>query len=490
MPTARPSIRKSLVFSFAQRYTSFVFIFASVVIVSRLLTPQEIGVFSVAMGLASLVNMLRTFGISDYLVQEKNLTEQGVRTSFTINLLFAWALAIILFCASWSVGQFFADAGVGRVMRVQSGSFFLVPFGITAMALMKRNMEFATLYKINAGSSIVGSIVTVALAYIGFSYMSMAWAGLTQMFVMVIGCAIWGRQYRVRGLSLTGWQRILPFGAKMTASDIAAQLGDQSANVVIGKMLGLADAGFYSRGYGAVNIFRERVVDAIGAVAFPAFVAEHREQGTAPSLFMRTLLYLTGISWPFFAFSALMAFPMIRIMFGNQWDAAIPLMRWLCVAAIVGTLIYQCNHFFVAIGRVGSATVVELQYQAIRVAITIAAALWSVEAVAAAQVLAYVIATVLYYRKIADFDELAINRCAKVLLPSAIVTLATCLVPALVVFWPGFLSRHLYSGFAAAGVGAAAGWLLAAALVQHPLLQEIQAAFARTRDYLRELRNA
>lgn len=490
MPTAKLSIRKSLVYSFAQRYTSFAFIFASVVIVSRLLTPKEIGVFSVAVGLATLANMLRSFGISDYLVQEKNLTEQTIRTSFTINLLFAWTLAVIMFCASWVVGQFFADAGVGRVMRVQSGSFLLVPFGITAMALMKRNMEFVTLYKINAGASIIGSVMTIALAYIGFSYMSMAWAGLAQMFVMVVGCAIWGHQYRVRGLSLEGWRHILPFGAKMTASDIAVQLGDQSASVVIGKMLGLADAGFYSRGYGAVNIFRERVVDAIGAVAFPAFAAEHREQGAAPRLFLRTLLYLTGISWPFFAFSALMAFPMIRIMFGNQWDAAIPLMRWLCVAAIVGTMIYQCNFFFVAVGRVGAATVVELQYQAIRVAITIAAALWSVEAVAATQVLVYVIATVLYYRKMTDFDELSIGQCARTLLPSAIMTLATSIAPALIILWPGFLEQHLFLGFAVALAGAGAGWLLAAELVHHPLLQEVQGALARMRDYLRQFRSA
>ena len=110
----------------------------------------------------------------------------------------------------------------------------------------------------------------------------------------------------------------------MTVSDIALDLGQQSANIVIGRMLGMADAGFYSRGYGPVNMFREKVVAAVKAVAFPAFAAEHRETTMAPQLFLRALVYLTGISWPFFAFAALMAFPMIRIMFGTQWDAAVP----------------------------------------------------------------------------------------------------------------------------------------------------------------------
>jgi O-antigen/teichoic acid export membrane protein len=484
MPAKKLSVRKSLVYSFAQKYTTFVFSFAAIVIVSRLLTPKEIGVFSVAVGLTALANLLRTFGISDYLVQEKALTEQMIRTSFTINLIFAWSLAAILYGISWLVGDFFNDAGVGQVLRVMSGSFILVPFGITAMALLRRDMAFGVLYRINTGASVTSGIVTIALAYMGFSYMSMAWASLASMVVMVLGCVVWGFEHRVRGLSLVGWRKILPFGAKMTLSDVATQLGQQSANLVVGKMLGLVDAGLYSRGYGPVNMFREKVVAAISAVAYPAFAAEHRATQTAPQLFLKSLVYLTGISWPFFAFSTLMAYPMIRIMFGDQWDAAVPLMRWLCLAAIVGTLIYQCNQFFVAVGRIGAATLVEIQYQIARLLIAILAAFWSVEAVAASQILVYVIATVLYYRKVHDFEALKVGKCARALAPSAIVTLGSIAVPAVVFFWPAFLRGHLVGGLAIAVLGASAGWLLAAIAVRHPLLEEVQRVTGRFQSWL------
>lgn len=83
------SVRRSLFFSFAEKYTSFVFAVASIVIVSRLLTPKEIGVYSVAVGLTTLANTLRTFGVSSYLVQVTHLTEGIIRTSFTINLIIA-----------------------------------------------------------------------------------------------------------------------------------------------------------------------------------------------------------------------------------------------------------------------------------------------------------------------------------------------------------------------------------------------------------------
>lgn len=479
MPTQKSSVRRSLVLSFAQKYTGLALGVPSVIIVSRLLTPAQIGVFSVAAGLVALAQMLRTFGVTEYLVQEKTLTEGMIRTTFTVNLILAWSLAAMLFGASWLIARFYGDPGVGDVCRALSGTFVLTPFGLTAMALLQRNMEFGALYKIHTVENVVRSGLTVGLAYIGFSYMSMAWASLASMAAMVLGCTIWGYRYRAPGLGLSEWRRMLPFGIKQTICDVAVQLGAQAPNVVIGKMLGMADAGFYSRGYGAVNMFRDKVIGAISAVAFPAFAAEHRERNQAPQLFRRDLVYLTGISWPFFAFCALMAFPIIRIMFGDQWGAAVPLMRWLCVAAIVGTLIYHCNILFVAIGRVGSATLIEVQYQLARLGITILAALYSVEAVAASQLLVYGIAVTLYYRKAHKLGAIEIGKCAKALIPSIWVTVAASIAPAIVTLLPQLLAGHMVARVLVACSGAGIGWLMGLVAVKHPLLEELQRLTSR-----------
>jgi O-antigen/teichoic acid export membrane protein len=475
----RRSLRKALSLSFIQTFVSLIFTFGGVIIVSRLLTPVEIGIYSVAAGLVALVQMLRDFGVSEFLIQEGELDEQKIRTVFTINLGIAWTLAILLIAISGAAGRFYGDPGVAEVLRVVSIVFMLLPFGVISQTLIKRDLEFGKLLKIRLGENITRSCTTVGLAYAGFSYMSMAWSSVVGILVMVTGCAVWGWQYRVKGLSLVHWRRVLHFGSNRTIADIARQVGDQSANLVIGRMLGMAATGMYSRGYGIVNMYNSNVLGAIGTVAFPAFAREHRETGTAPQLFLKSLVYLTGITWPFFAAGVLLAFPIIRILFGDQWDAAVPLMRWLCAAAIVGTLTYQCNSFLVALGHVRTVTRIEVQYQLVRVAITIAAAFNSLEAVAAAQILVYVVATALYYRELQRFDVLAFGRCAKALVPSALVALAACLVPAIVTFWPGLLERHLVAGFVGAVTGGCIGWLVCVRLIQHPLLHELHRAGSR-----------
>ncbi len=472
-------IRKALSLSLTQTYLSLGLNVATVVIVSRLLTPAEIGVFSVATGLVVLVHMLRDFGVSEFVVQEESLNDDTIETAFTINLIIAWCLAALLFAFSGLIGEFYGDPGVGRVTRVLVLVFMLLPFGTIPMALMRRDMRYDSILKIRLGENIVRSGATIGLAYAGFTYMSMAWASAASMLALTIGCAVWGWNYRVRAMSLSHWRRVLSFGSNRTVADLAIQMGEQSANIIVGKMLGMTPTGLYSRGYGLVNMFRTKVIASIGGVAFSAYAQVHRETRRAPALFLKSKVYVTGISWPFFAFAAPMAFPIIRIAFGNQWDAAVPLMRWLCSAAVVGTLIFQCDKFLTAIGMYRDVTRVELQYQTVRVGLTILAALYSLQAVAASQIPVYALAVVLYYRKLMRYEALSMRKLVVALLPSALLTLGTCAAPVAVLWlWPGTVEQQYVIAFVVAAAGAAVGWLASVVFIKHPLLEEIRRGFS------------
>lgn len=486
MSKAKTSVRKALSLSFTRTCIAFVFNIVTVTIVSRLLTPAEIGVFSVAVALVALAHMLRDFGVTELIVQEKELSQDVVRTAFTVNLVIAWLLAAILYACSDFIGAFYGHPGVDQVTKVLSLVFVLMPFGTTTLSCIKREMEFGLLVRIQIAETAVRSISTVVLAYLGFSYMSMAWASVAAMAVVVIASVVWGGEYRVRGFGLVDWKRVLHFGSNRTIADIVRQLGEQSANIVIGRMLGMAPAGFYSRGYGIVNMFRTNVIGTIGLVAFPAYAREHRTGNAAPWLFRKALVYVTGVSWPFFVFAALMAYPIIHIMFGNQWDASIPLMRWLCVAALVGTLSYQCNGLLVAVGRYREATRVQVQYELVRIALVVLAAFHSLQAVAASQVLVYLVAAWLYYRKLVRYDALRPGLLVAALLPSAALTLVTSMAPvAVLLFWPGLASEHYVAMFLVAAAGTGTAWLAGVFLLGHPLSAEIGNAMSLLRERIR-----
>ena len=67
------SVRRALAISFAERYALIVLALAGNMLVARLLTPEEIGIYSVSLAVIGIAQVLRDFGIGSFLIQEKEI---------------------------------------------------------------------------------------------------------------------------------------------------------------------------------------------------------------------------------------------------------------------------------------------------------------------------------------------------------------------------------------------------------------------------------
>ena len=94
------SVRRALAISFIERYALIVLSLASNILLARLLTPTEIGLYSVSLAAIGIAQVLRDFGIGTYLIQEKNLTNKSIGTAFGLSLLLGMILfGLCYFCA-------------------------------------------------------------------------------------------------------------------------------------------------------------------------------------------------------------------------------------------------------------------------------------------------------------------------------------------------------------------------------------------------------
>ena len=58
------TVRQALAFSFLERYLTLAIALGSSMVIARLLTPAEIGVFSVTMAFVGIAQVLRDFGVA------------------------------------------------------------------------------------------------------------------------------------------------------------------------------------------------------------------------------------------------------------------------------------------------------------------------------------------------------------------------------------------------------------------------------------------
>ena len=83
----------------------FAVAFAGSVVVARLLSPAEMGIFAIAAALIGIIGVLTSFDISSYVVREGELSPERFDSAFTVNAALALALAAVIFAASFVAGS-------------------------------------------------------------------------------------------------------------------------------------------------------------------------------------------------------------------------------------------------------------------------------------------------------------------------------------------------------------------------------------------------
>ncbi|CCE24398.1 Polysaccharide biosynthesis protein (fragment) [Methylotuvimicrobium alcaliphilum 20Z] len=105
-------------------------------VIARLLTPEEIGIFSVSASLIGIAHTLRDFGIANYLIQEKELTDDKIKSAFTITAIMAWTIASLLFITKDIIADFYNQPELTTIIQILSLNFVILPFSSIKMAIL------------------------------------------------------------------------------------------------------------------------------------------------------------------------------------------------------------------------------------------------------------------------------------------------------------------------------------------------------------------
>ena len=89
-------VKRALLLSTGERYFALASNFIVTAIVSRLLTPSEIGVSVIGMAIVGLAMAGREFASPNFLIQRRDLDREHVRQAFTVMLVLVSAIAAAL----------------------------------------------------------------------------------------------------------------------------------------------------------------------------------------------------------------------------------------------------------------------------------------------------------------------------------------------------------------------------------------------------------
>lgn len=469
------SVRRALAFSISERYVLIAISLASNVLLARLLTPEEIGLYSVSLAMISVAQVIRDFGIGSFLIQSNPLTEARIRTAFGFSLALGTFLFVVTALLSPYAGRFYDDDRVTTVVQICALNFLVLPFCSISMSLLRRELLFNRVAAVGLSAAIVGFGVTVALAFMDFGELSMALGALVTNIVTGFGAWIARKDRKILLPSLSEWRALLSFGSRVSLTSVITALSINANELVVGKVLGFGPVAIMSRAQGMMNLFHRDLMTAIRSVAFPAFARAHRNNEDVEKQHVFSVGAITVFAWPFYAFTSLYALELLRIMFGTQWDSAADLVPWFCLAGAAGATCNLVIYVGMALGRVDVATKIDLILQPVTAVVLagVAIAFKSLHAVAISFALISIASVPFHYAMKNRFLKTDFHAMLIALRPSALVTFIS-ITPAVLfhefgpydgktLTWPYFaLTAGLYC----------MTWAVSLFIVQHPITND------------------
>ncbi len=478
------SIRRALAFSVAERYLMLIVGLGSNMIIARLLTPEVIGIYSVSLAFIGIAQVLRDFGVASYLIQERELTDDHVRTAFGVLLVLGGVVFAVLFASAPWIAQLYGEAQMVPTLRICAVNFLTLPFCTVSLALLRRNMAFKRLAAVNIVATCAGAAVSVGLAALHYGVISLALGSVVLNVVAGIGGWLACSDRRVLLPSFSKWRTVLNFGAQSSVTGVVTSISMDINDLAVGKVMGFEPVAMLSRAQGLMNLFHRDLMGAVRNVAYPAFAKATREQQALEPLYLTSVTHLTAVAWPFYGFVSLFSLELLRLMFGPQWDAAAPLVPVFCLAGAVAATINLIANLVLALGRVDLITKVELFFQPLRAALVVVAAVvfQSMMACAVALVVAFVLHVPLMYfvkGRCLPNDHAGLRHGLGLSLKVSMLALALPLGLA----WAGAAatSGPRWLAFSLAVPLCIGGWLAALVWLKHPLSRDPVFLGARAR---------
>jgi len=472
------AVLPSLLFSFAEKYAVLLVGMAASMLLSRLLSPAEVGLYALGAVLVTLAQVVRDFGVGQYLIQEKKLDRQKLRAALAASMLVAWTLALLVCLASFPLAAWYREVRLRSVLQLLSINFFLLPFAAVTLAMLRRQLRFRAIFAINVANAVVNMLVAVGLALLGYSALSLVWAALAGNLASVLMSLL----LRPPGLpwlpAFKGLRAVLGFGALSSGGSLLDEAGVAAPELVIGKLLDLSSLALFGKAQSVLNLFNQAITSAVSPVIFPLFAACEREseaeQGHSKTMYLRTVSYMTALAWPFFLFLACAATPLIKLLYGEQWLASASLIRIMCLPCAVYSMFSMVRHLLVASGQLRAQVRIDGWSALVKVALVLMAAPLGLQAVAGAVAASLLWRSWLSYRCLQRLQ--GINGAA--LVASVRKSLALCLICspaslAMLLLPPGLSTLHCLLALAGAGLATLLCWLAGLLGLKHALMTEL-----------------
>jgi O-antigen/teichoic acid export membrane protein len=353
MPEGRPRILHATRWTIASQVLQAGLQLLQTAILARLLVPGDFGLVSIALAATGFLASYADLGISSGIIHHQRIDADQLSSLYMLNVLSGAVVALAIVALAPLAAAYYAQPALQPVLTWMALALFVTALGNQFRVLNQKHLRFQLMAHIDIGAACASFIAAAVAAWLGLGVFAFVAAILANAVASTTANILTGLRHHRPTLRLrfAETRRFLRFGAYQMADSNLSYFLLQVDVLVLGRLVGAPALGQYSIAKNLCLRPSALVNPVFARIALPLMSLRQDERGELKAMYLRGLGLLGAINFPVYMAMAVLADPIVRVLFGPNWQQAVPLLRVLALYFLVRSSANPVGSLMMATGR-------------------------------------------------------------------------------------------------------------------------------------------
>lgn len=333
------------------RFVTRLLSFGKTIIIARILSPEDVGIFGIAILLLTLIEVFTETGVNIFLVQQKENIDEYIDTAWLVSIFRGIIITLFIVISAPFVASFFHSPQAFSVILMVSIVSFVRGFINPAIIKFQKELTFQKQFLNDTSIALVEVIISVTLILITHSVMSLIWGmiGSVLFECLLSFIIVKPRPHLIFHKQL--FFQILNVGKWITLSTIFNFLYQHGDDIIVGRLLNTVSLGIYDMAYRLSLAPMTDISDATTAVAFPVYVKISGDKERLKRAYLKSLGFVLLFIIPVNLVIGIFPAEVITLILGTKWLAAAPVLQVLALVGVLRTISIYSSTLFLSVQK-------------------------------------------------------------------------------------------------------------------------------------------
>lgn len=351
MASVKKELTKGVFWIAVAKYSGIVIQLLISAILARKIAPAAFGTVAIAMVVLHFLNILADIGLGPAVVQYKQLTIQHLNSLFTLTIYLGVALTVALYLLSGVIAEYYENVTLQHICQWMSLVIFFQSLNVVPNSLLRKDKRFRTI----AIRTLLFQVLSGSLAVWGALHGWGIYALLVSPILTSVGmfCVNY-YDYPLRFVSKMSNEAIdlvASFSFFQFAFSFCNYFSRNLDKLIIGKFFSMTQLGYYDKSYHLMMLPVQNIAYVIDPVLHPVLSTLQTDKHELAFKNQKLAVIVSILSFPIGLILFFCGGELINLVYGNQWDAAVPVFRILALSLPLQMILSTNVPIFQAAGK-------------------------------------------------------------------------------------------------------------------------------------------